>query len=206
VRTLGYSRDKVQVEDMLAVFERRHPQMRIVRLRPCLMARPGAARHLMALFAGPLIPRFVVAHPPLVPRSPRLRFQLLHTRDVARAFHLALHSDVRGAFNIAAEQELDGRVIAKALGRPSVRVPEPLLRLLASIAWHLRIVRADPAWIDLALGTPLLDSTRARRELGWSESVEPIDALIETLQGIGQGAQGPTPALHEGDGDPAHMR
>ena len=36
------------------------------------------------------------------------------------------------------------------------------------VTWKLRLQPSPPGWIDLALQTPLLDSSRARNELGWS--------------------------------------
>ena len=47
----------------------------------------------------------------------------------------------------------------------------------------------------MATQTPLLDTTRARRELGWSEVRSSVDTLTELLDAIGDGAGGPTPAL-----------
>lgn len=45
-----------------------------------------------------------------------LRFQTVHSRDVGRAYRLAIVSDVRGAFNVAAEPVLDPTTMAEALG------------------------------------------------------------------------------------------
>ena len=46
----------------------------------------------------------------------------------------------------------------------------------------------------MATNTPLMDTTKARRELGWSETRSSVDALTELLDGIGDGAGGGTPA------------
>jgi hypothetical protein len=47
----------------------------------------------------------------------------------------------------------------------------------------------------MATNTPLIDTTKARQTLGWSERRSSIDALTELLDAIGDGAGGPTPAL-----------
>ena len=42
---------------------------------------------------------------------------------------------------------------------------------------------------------PVLDVTRARRELGWSPEWSAGDALLDLLGGFADAAHGPTPAL-----------
>lgn len=53
----------------------------------------------------------------------------------------------------------------------------------------------DPALLDLVLGLPLLDTTRARDELGWAPRHSSLDALHELIEGIAHGAGGSTPPL-----------
>jgi len=50
-------------------------------------------------------------------------------------------------------------------------------------AWHARLQQLDPGWLDLGLAVPLLDSSRAARELSWSPSVDATTVLRETLSG-----------------------
>ena len=51
-----YSRHKAEVERLLDGFEREHPAMRMVRLRPGLIFKREAASGIRRLFAGPLLP------------------------------------------------------------------------------------------------------------------------------------------------------
>src|SRR3954469_21615564 len=110
IRTSFYSRHKAEVESVLDDFEQRHDAVRVVRIRPGLVFKRAAASEIRRLFAGPLLPSFLL-HPrliPVVPTTPRLRFQAVHSHDVGEAFRLALHAEVRGAFNLAAEPVIDG--------------------------------------------------------------------------------------------------
>jgi nucleoside-diphosphate-sugar epimerase len=50
----------------------------------------------------------------------------------------------------------------------------------------------------MASNVPLLDTGRARRELGWSPTISATDALRELFDGLADGAAGPTPALRGG--------
>ena len=49
-----YSRHKAEVERLLDAFERDHPDVRVVRLRPGLIFQRGAASEIRRLFAGPV--------------------------------------------------------------------------------------------------------------------------------------------------------
>ena len=43
---------------------------------------------------------------------------------------------------------------------------------------------APPGWVDMALAVPLLDSGRAREELGWRPRYTSTDAMLELLEGL----------------------
>jgi hypothetical protein len=49
----------------------------------------------------------------------------------------------------------------------------------------------------MGLNAPLLDSSRARDELGWTPRRTGLEALAEALDGIREGATAPTPPLRE---------
>lgn len=193
----GYGREKAYVERLLDTVEARHPEMRVVRLRPGFIFKAEAATAQRRLFLGPLTPGSL-ARPgllPVLPLPPELRFQALHTDDAAEAYRLAVTSDVRGAFNLAAEPVLDGPALAGVLGARYVPVPRLLVRGALAAAWHAHLLPADPKLFDLVLGLPLLDTTRARTLLGWNPRWSGADALSEMLHGLAGGAGGPTPPL-----------
>jgi nucleoside-diphosphate-sugar epimerase len=100
-----------------------------------------------------------------------------------------------GAFNLAAEPPLTRDDIAEQLGARPVHVPSQVVRAAASAAWHARLQPVDPGWVDLAFALPLMDTSRAKDELGWEPRVDAISVLRETLDGIREQASGPTPVL-----------
>lgn len=197
-----YSRYKAAVEALLDDAEVRHPELRIVRIRPSLVVQRGAASEIHRLFLGPLAPWHLPRWLRLVPRLPALRTQLTHAGDVAAALQAALLSDVHGAFNIAAEPPLDPRRIAKAVNGHLIPVPQMLIRIALAVSYTLRLHPVEPGWFDMGLQTPLMDTTRARQELGWQPSRTSVEALLELLDGIGDGAGLPTPALAPRDAAP----
>ena len=105
VPTAAYSVEKAYVERLLDSFENRHPEVRVVRLRPVFTFRAESAVQQRRLFAGPLVPARLVGQGriPVLPDPGGLTFQAIHTDDVVQAYLQALTQPVSGAFNLAAE-------------------------------------------------------------------------------------------------------
>jgi nucleoside-diphosphate-sugar epimerase len=208
IATSFYSRHKVVVERLLDGIERANPETRIVRLRPALTFKRASAAEQRRLFLGPLLPGRLLRPGlvPAVPDVPGLRTQAVHTDDVAAAYRLAVLSDVRGAFNVAADPPVDAGVLARMLDSRTVRVPAGAVRTIADLTWRLHLQPTPPGWLDMGLQTPLLSSERARRELGWTPRRSSVDAIAELLEGLIAGAGAPTPTLSAGAGGPARVR
>jgi nucleoside-diphosphate-sugar epimerase len=193
----AYGREKAYVERVLDAVEARHPAMRVVRLRPGFIFQWSAGTEQRRLFAGPFLPGSILKRGrlPVLPLPEGLRFQAVHTDDVAAAFHAAVVRDVRGAFNVAAGPVIDAAALGEVLGARPLTVPRPFVRAVVATGWHARLLPSDPALVDLFLPLPLLDTTRARTELGWEPTRTGTDALREALDGMAEGAGGATPAL-----------
>src|SRR5215211_53326 len=206
IPTSFYARHKAEVENLLDDFEARHRGMRVVRLRPGLIFKRGAASEIRRYFAGPLLPSRLVRDRliPIIPDVPRLRFQAVHADDVAQAYRLAVKADVRGAFNIAADPVLDAARLAELLGARRVKVPATALRAGAAATWRLRLQPTPPGWVDMALAVPIMATARAHTELGWNPALSSADALLELLEGIRTSSGFPTPPLEPSAG--GHMR
>jgi nucleoside-diphosphate-sugar epimerase len=204
-----YARDKAAVERLLDRFGREHPGIRVVRMRPGLIFSRESASEIRRLFAGPLLPGSLLRAPlvPFVPRVERLVFQAVHSQDVARAYRLALTADgVTGAFNIAADPVIDSDRLASMFGARQLTIPPRLLRAAASASFRLRLQPSEPGWLDMALAVPLMDTSRARAELGWSARRTATEALSELLDGLRDGAGFGTPPLEPGGAGPLRMR
>lgn len=197
LHTSHYSRQKAAVERILDDFESRHPDVVVARLRPGLIFQSGQASEVGRYFLGPFIPQRVARlRVPVLPMPPRMVFQAVHSEDAAEAYALALAAKAQGAFNIAAEPVLDSTTLPPVVGaKRSVPIPGAALRGLVWASWELRLQRSDPGWIDMALQVPVMDTSRARSELGWEPrrtSQEAVSAVIGGMQeGSGVSASAP---------------
>lgn len=193
----AYCREKAYVERCLDGFEREHPEVRVVRMRPGFLFKRGSAAQQRRLFAGPLLPGRLArpALVPVVPDLPGLRFQALHTDDAAQAYVSAVTRPVRGAFNIAAGPPVDAARLADLLGARVVRVPRGPVRAALAAAWRAHLVPASPGLFDAALRLPLMDTTRAEAELGWRPRHSATEAIGEFLDGLRHSGGADTPPL-----------
>lgn len=89
----------------------------------------------------------------------------------------------------------DSRTLAEALSARAVRVPAGAARAALAAAWRLHLVPATPGLLDAVLRLPLMDTTRARTELGWTPRHDSHAALRSLLTGLREGAGGDTAAL-----------
>jgi nucleoside-diphosphate-sugar epimerase len=195
--TAGYGREKAYLERALDAVEARLPGSRIVRVRPGFVFQRSAASQQRRLFAGPFVPGRLLrpGRLPVLPYPSGLRFQAVHADDLADAVARAVLGDVRGAFNVAADPVIGRDELADLLGARPVSLPPAVVRAALSAGWRLHLVPAEPALFDLALGLPVMDTSRVRTELGWQPRYSATAAVAEMIRGLVAGAGGETAPL-----------
>lgn len=198
--TAAYPREKAYLERVLDAYEQRNPEVRVVRIRPAFVFQRAASAEQRRIFAGPLLPEWVVRPEliPAVPDIPGLRTQAVHADDVAEAFRLALRAPVSGAFNVAAEPPLDANALAELLGARTVRLPWSLAHRGVAAAWRMHAIPASAELFEAVSHLPLMDTGRARDELGWVPRWSAREVVAEFLAGLHDGSDEPrraTPRL-----------
>ncbi len=198
VPTSMYSRHKVAAERLLDGYETqggRGADAVITRMRPGVVGQRAAGSALLRYGIPGYVPSRLLGHLPVLPLDRDLAVSVVHADDVADAVARVIERRVGGAFNLATEQPLTAPMIAESFGARLLHLPSAALRAAVSATWHARVQQLDPGWIDLAFALPLLDSARARRELGWSPTVGTADVFAEIVAGMTAAEFGPTPVL-----------
>ncbi|MEU0057271.1 SDR family oxidoreductase [Streptomyces sp. NPDC006334] len=193
----AYCREKAYLERALDTFERDRPDVRVVRMRPAFLFKRESASEQRRIFGGRFLPGSITRPEllPFLPDIPGLRVQALHTDDAAEAYRLAVLTEVRGAFNLAADPPVDAELLGQMFDARTVRLPRTAARSAIAAAWNLHLLPASPHLFDAVLRLPLMDCTRARVELGWRPQHTATEVLEEFVLGMRAGAGDATEPL-----------
>jgi UDP-glucose 4-epimerase len=197
VPTSPYSRHKAAAERLLDAHEAgddRHDTI-LTRIRPGIVGQRSAGSALLRYGVPGLVPARALGLAPVLPMDRRLVIPMVHADDVADAIARVLDRRAGGAFNLAAEPPVTTATIAQALGARPVHVPAPVVRAVMSAAWHARLQQVDTGWLDLGFAVPLMDTSRARRELDWSPTKDAEAVFGEVIDGMRDGAADRSPVL-----------
>jgi nucleoside-diphosphate-sugar epimerase len=188
---LFYSQEKAEIERLLAAEAAEDPGIELYLLRPPIVLGPhtvGAKQMLpgpLAPLAGRLgarVGRLPVPIPALVPDLP---LQVIHEDDVGEALLRCVTAEgPPGAYNIAADDILTGTDVARELGVLPIRVPGGVVHTAARALAALPTPSFVPPvteWVEAAAHPAIMDTTKARRELGWTPRHTAREALRDTL-------------------------
>jgi UDP-glucose 4-epimerase len=190
-----YSAQKAELEDLLDELLLGSGAQAYV-FRPCVVAGPRATmlveQTVDAVRVGdpvPLLRKGIEMLPlvrPILP-DPGVPIQLVHHDDVAQAMAAAICGDGPPAvYNLAGEGEVKVSDIARALGWRSIPIPRPAVSIGVGAARRLSFASSKLEW-TIAADTPvLMDTTKARRDLGWKPRFNAEETLRQTVSGARQ--------------------
>ena len=187
---LFYAQEKAELESLLEAESAQHPDLDLYMLRPPIVLGPNAIGGKDVL-PGPLAPlgrtlfsrprRLPVPIPLLVPEHP---LQFVHEEDVGRALQLCIvGAGPPGAYNIAGEGVLTAADVAREFGALPVRLPAAPAQAAARAVARLPFLPPVAEWVEAAGQPVIMDTTRAREELGWEPRFTGLEALRDTLRG-----------------------
>jgi UDP-glucose 4-epimerase len=163
-------RDLVEVDMLAQSFFWKRPETETVILRPVHIL--GSVRNAPSNFLRlPAIPT-ALGFDPMI--------QVIHEADVVSAIQLALEPGVRGIFNVAGPGPLPLSRIIKMLGRPNVRVPVSLGKLMLQRMWSFHLTNFPAPEIDHIRYVCMVDDHRAKEVLGFS----PAKTIEETVRAV----------------------
>jgi nucleoside-diphosphate-sugar epimerase len=181
---LFYAKEKAELERLLRVRAVTHDGPALYLLRASVVLGPHAvgAKSLphgrLASAAG----RWATRIPFPVP-VPDLPVQLVHEADVGRALLLcAVAAGPPGAYNIAADGIVTARTIAHELGIATFPIsPRPAQAAARALA-ALPFLPPVAQWVETGCHPAVMDTAKAKRELGWVPEFTALETLRETLR------------------------
>jgi nucleoside-diphosphate-sugar epimerase len=188
-RRLFYAREKAELELLLAREAEVEEGPALYLLRPSIVLGPHAVggKGGAAADAGravlELLKRSPVPLPALAPDAP---LQFVHEADVGQALlKCVLAEGPPGAYNIAADGVLTGADVARELGLAPLPVPARIVHLAARAFAALPKWGLPPAveWVEALTHPAIMDTAKAKEQLGWNPAYSAREALRETLRG-----------------------
>jgi UDP-glucose 4-epimerase len=186
----AYSRQKAELETMLDDFQAEHPGVVVARARPCSITSRAAGAELASWMVSPLLPNRAIGRIFLpVAVWPGLRLQLVHARDTADAICRMVHTRARGPFNLAAEPVVGRQELASA-GMSSITLPYRAVEYAAGAVWRAGLQPLHHGWLRLADQAALVQTARAREELGWAPRIAATTALRQVVEALREARPG----------------
>jgi nucleoside-diphosphate-sugar epimerase len=191
---LFYAQEKAELEHLLQAEAARtsgdgatSPALYL--LRPPMVLGPHAVG-AKDLLPGPLAPlgrilasrigRSPVPLPVLVPLMP---LQVVHEDDLGQALlRCVLAAGPPGAYNIAADGILSTADVAREFGLIPLPLPGGPARLAARAVSALPFLPPAAQWVEAASHPAIMDTTKAKRDLGWVPRFTALEALRDTLR------------------------
>jgi nucleoside-diphosphate-sugar epimerase len=188
---LFYAQEKAELEEVLAEEAAAHEDVGLYLLRPPIVVGPhvvGAKSDLVErlLPAATRAMRLAKRSPLRVPLiAPDLELQLIHEDDVATALlACALGQGPPGAYNIAGDGTITGAQLVQELGFAPIRLPSGVLQGVARRIAGLPMPGFVPpvaGWAEALSSSSIVDTTKAKRDLGWTPRYSSLQALRATI-------------------------
>jgi nucleoside-diphosphate-sugar epimerase len=189
---LFYAREKAELEHLLQDEAGKSAEPSLYLLRPPIVLGPHAVGAKDVLpdrvaragrAALDLVRRLPIPVPML---APGVKLQFIHEDDVGQALlRCVLGEGPPGAYNIAGDGVLTGADVARELGLAPVSIPAGVVHATARAVSSLpRPSFVPPAteWVEAISHPSIMDTTKAREQLGWRPQYTGLEALRATIR------------------------
>ena len=189
---LFYAQEKAELERLLLEQAQDNPAVALYLLRPPIVLGPHAvgAKDVLpgpvAAAAQRMLRLAQQIRVPVPVPAPDLPIQFIHEDDVGQALlECVVAEGPPGAYNIAGDGVLTFADMLRELGLTPLPVPAGLAQGAARAAAmipHVAFVPPATEWIEAMSHPAIMDTSKAKRELGWRPQYTGLDALRDTLR------------------------
>lgn len=175
-RNMQYAVDKVEVEQLMRQYARKHADCELVVLRPCSMTGSLVQNYLTEYLSNPLVP-VVMGHDPLI--------QFVHVDDVIAATKRAMeHSEAKGIYNVVGQGAMPLRNVIKLSGGLPVPVPHSVARSTTDLLWYLKLVNSTSETLERLRFACLASNEKLRVDLGVEPRYSSEEALLAEIKAL----------------------
>ena len=183
---LFYAQEKAELEQLLQEEAQQQPGIDLYLLRPSIVVGPQALGGKLPRRVGALVERFFLRRSP-VPLPvvlPDLPMQLVHQDDVGQALLLCVvAAGPPGAYNIAGDGVVGLPDAARVAGLlPVLTLPAGPAHSAARLVSRLPALPSYLEWVEALSAPAVMDTARAKAELGWVPRYTGLEALEDTLR------------------------
>mgnify|MGYP000550943191 CR=1 FL=1 len=169
----AYSAHKRQVEEMLAEYKVKHPELKQVIFRVCTILGTTTQNLITNLFDKKRI---------LGIKNHLSPYVFVWDEDVARCMHKAVFSEQTGIYNLAGDGAITNADLATILDKPYWSIPASILRFALRIGNKLGLTQYGPDQILFIQYRPVLDNRKLKAEFGYSPQKTSLETFLFYLK------------------------
>ena len=154
----AYADHKRQVEEMLAEYRRRHPELAQLIFRPGAILGESVANQITDLFEKPIVLGVAGSDAP---------FTFVWDQDVVACLVKGVLEGATGIYNLAGDGATPMPQIAREIGKPYLPVPALLIQSALALLRPLGLSQYGPEQVDFLRYRPVLANDRLKREFGY---------------------------------------
>ncbi len=175
-KAFAYSRHKKEVEDLLAEYRNKNPNLKQLVLRPGTVLGPTVNNLITDLFKKPRILGISGSKSPFV---------FIWDEDVMNIIIKGIEEKKEGIYNLAGDGAVSMQEVAKILGKPFLPLPALLLKSVLAILHPLRLTQYGPDQTDFLRYRPVLANDQLKKSFGYTPKYTSLEAFLEFLKSKG---------------------
>jgi UDP-glucose 4-epimerase len=169
----AYSSHKRQVEEMLAEYKIKHPELKQVIFRVCTILGATTDNLITNLFDKKRI---------LGIKNHLSPYVFVWDEDVAACMHKAVFSEQTGIYNLAGDGAITNADLAVILDKPYLSIPASILRLALRIGNKLGLTQYGPDQILFIQYRPVLNNRKLKEDFGYTPQKTSLETFLFYLK------------------------
>jgi len=170
--SMVYPVDKAKVDNMFQEYMKDHPDSSVVIVRTAAVVGPNIVAGGLTTLFMPVMMR-ASGHDPL--------WQFIHEDDLVDIVMTLLKKNESGVFNAAADDGMRYTEIIKAMGRPSIALPEGLMAWGTRLSWKLHLQSRSSGGVEILAYDAVMDNDRVKKATGHSFKYSGREAFMSFL-------------------------